>query len=445
MEQIKIFIVEDDKAYAKLLENKFKEDKTHLVEVFSTGGELLKNLYKKPSIITIAYRLPDISAEELLDSVLKRNINTPVVVISGQEDIKIAVSLLKEGIYDYVVKDSETIGRLDNMISNIKDEIFHKIEVDRLQKELIEKYLFENLIGQSGSMKKVHRTIVKAANANINVSLHGEVGTGKGLIAKTIHYNSSRKEHPFISIDLRAISPGNIDTELLGVDKSLSADGFVKVGLLERANQGTVYIEGFEYVNQQLQYYIQRILQHNEIVRVGGVEPSPLDIKVIVSYDGPLTELVARGKIKEQHYYRTMGIPIDVPPLRDRENDTIILANKFIQTFVKDNNMEVKALSPDAVEKLLSNSFLGNVQELKAIIELAAVMSVGNLIDADDLSLKSANNLSDFLSEEKTLKDYTYGIIKFYLDKYDNNILKVAGKLDIGKSTIYRMLQHGDV
>ena len=436
MKNTKIFVIEDDL---------IKLDPINEVEIFTSGKEALDNLHKNPSIITLDYTLPDISGKELINGILKFNPELPIVVVSGQEDINTAINLLKEGVYDYIVKDNEAMERISKLIINIKEKLALTKEVISLRNQIFEKYEFDNLIGKSSVMQKVYQTMEKAIKTNINVSLHGEPGTGKEMIAKTIHYNSLRKDEPFVSIDLRAISPEVIDKELFGIDRRISENGFPKIGFLERANKGTIFIEGFEDLNEQLQFYLQKILQNKEIVRVGGVEPIPIDIRIIISYNGILSELVSRGKLKEQQYFRTMGVPIDIPPLREREFDVILLAKKFIDSFVASNNLDPISLNSDAQDKLMNYPFTGNVQELKAVVELATVMSSNNIITDNDITFNSSNNLSDFLFEEKTLKDYTRGIIKHFLDKYENNVLLVAEKLDVGKSTIYRMIKNNEI
>jgi len=421
------------------------DSKDNDIEIFTNGLDALNNLYKNPDIITLDYTLPDIAGEEVLEGILKVNPETPVVVVSGQEDIKTAVSLLKEGAYDYIVKDSEAMERIAKLIVNIKEKLSLTREVARLKNQILVKYKFDNLIGKSNVMQKVYHTIEKAIKTNINVSLHGEVGTGKEMIAKTIHYNSTRRAEPFISVDLRAIKPEMLDKELFGIDSSINNQKTAKVGLLERANKGTFYLEGFEDIDEQLQFYMQKILQNKEIIRVGGVESVSIDIRVIISYNGSLSDLVSKGKIKEQQYFRTMGVPIEIPSLRERGSDIVLLAKSFVDNFVESNGLDPVTINSEAQDKLINYPYTGNVQELKAVIELATVMSSGNIICEEDISFNSSNNLSDFLFEEKTLKDYTRGIIKHFLGKYENNVLVVADKLDVGKSTIYRMIKNREI
>jgi len=304
---------------------------------------------------------------------------------------------------------------------------------------MVNDYSFDNLIGENEKMLDIFESIRKVINLKIDISLHGEQGTGKEIIAKVIHYNSNRREKPFISIDLRKIEADKRDEELLGSEQNNTK------GLLERANGGTIYIEGIENVNERFQFYIYKIFQNKEIIKVGGDTIIPLDIRVITSYNNNLQKLISQKKINELQYFRTMGVPINIPSLRERGSDIITLANYFINSFVERNSLKKVTLSDGAKEKLMIHSYLGNVSELKAIIEFATVMCNENIIADTDIKLNKAKSNSDFLSNEKTLKDYTRGIIKHFLDKYDNNILLVAEKLDVGKSTIYRMIKNNEV
>jgi DNA-binding NtrC family response regulator len=190
-----------------------------------------------------------------------------------------------------------------------------------------------------------------------------------------------------------------------------------------------------------LQAKLLRVIQEREITRIGGNEVIKIDIRLIVATHRDLPEEVKNQNFREDLYYRLLGLPVHLPPLRDRGNDIVILARHFLDAFVKDNELSPFRLSADAQEKLLSYPFPGNVRQLKSITELAAVMANGAEITADDISFNSVSKETNFLFEEMSLKDYTFRIIKYYLDKYDNNVLLVANKLDIGKSTIYRYLK----
>jgi two-component system, NtrC family, response regulator AtoC len=182
-------------------------------------------------------------------------------------------------------------------------------------------------------------------------------------------------------------------------------------------------------------------LQEKEISRVGSNKVQSIDVRVICATHRNLTQEVRIGKFREDLYYRLLGLPIALPPLRERNNDVLILAKAFLTEFCKDNGMPVKALTDEAKKKLVNYHWPGNVRELRATIELATVLSDRDKIDADSINFDIKDGVSDVVFEEGTLKDYTRKIIKFFLEKYDNNVVEVAKRLDIGKSTIYRMIK----
>lgn len=194
-----------------------------------------------------------------------------------------------------------------------------------------------------------------------------------------------------------------------------------------------------------MQAKLLRVLQEKELYRVGGTKPVKFDARVIVATNRNLAKEVQKGNFREDLYYRLLGLPIEIPPMRYRGNDILILAKFFVDEFCKENNMEKMLILPDAQEKLLKYPFPGNVRELKAIMELSCVLANTEEILSDHISFNSTNAKSDFLLEEDTLQGYVKKILKYYLQKYNNNVMVVAKKLDIGKSTIYRMLKNAEI
>ena len=188
-----------------------------------------------------------------------------------------------------------------------------------------------------------------------------------------------------------------------------------------------------------------RVIQERELVRVGGNEKVPLDLRIIIATHKNLAEEVQKGNFREDFYYRITGLPIDLPPLRERVNDILLLAKHFLDEFGKQNRMKSITISSAAKNKLLAYGYPGNVRELRSVIELSAVMCNENEILPEDISFTSVSANKQFLTEEKTLKSYTVDIISHFLKKYDGNVLKVAEKLDIGKSTIYKMIQEKEI
>ena len=430
-----------------MLKHRLSLNPDYEVELFLTGTDCLKNLYKNPSVISLDYRLPDISGHKVLKNILEYNSETPVIIVSGQEDITTAVELLKEGAYDYFVKDDNTKDRLWNVINKIKENFELKQEISELKEEIGKKYEFRKIIkGNSPAIKKIFDLIEKAINTNILVSLTGETGTGKELVAKAIHYNSPRSKQPFVAINVSAIPKELIESELFGHEKGAFTGATTrKPGRFETANKGTLFLDEISEMDKSMQSKLLRVIQERELTRVGGNEVIKFDIRLIVSTNKNLPQEVKKGNFREDLYYRLLGLPIELPPLRYRGDDILILAKYFVDEFCKENKMKKLTISTAAQEKLMNYPFPGNVRELKAIVELAAVLTNSDIIDENDISFNTTNTITDFLLEENTLKVYINKIIKHYLQKYDNNILMVAKKLDIGKSTIYRMIKHDEI
>jgi two-component system, NtrC family, response regulator AtoC len=443
MDAYHIFIVEDDVWYSELLNYQLSLNPDYQVTRFATGSDCLKNLHKKPDLITIDYSLPDMTGAELFKKIRAANPSVPVIAISGQNDVHTAVDLLKAGVNDYLVKSDNIKELLWNAVIRVRENQSLKKEVEFLREELGHKYEIGNIIkGTSPAIKKIFSLIEKAGKANINVSVTGETGTGKELVAKAIHYNSDRSKKPFVALNMSAIPSELLESELFGYEKgAFTGAAGRKTGKFEEANKGTLFLDEIGEMEPAMQSKLLRVLQERELTRLGGHEKVKLDVRLIVATHKNLAELVKKGSFREDFYYRIMGLPIELPPLRDRGTDIVLLAKTFLDDFIKENRMEPKQLSNAAKTKLMSYPFPGNVRELRSAIELAAVMCDGKEISADDIGFHTPAGDSFAVAGDKTMDEYTRDIIKAYLDKYDNNVLKVAQKLDIGKSTIYKLLQ----
>ncbi len=448
MHPFTIFIVEDDPFYGEMLKYHISLNPDYVVEKYETGKEFLKNLYKNPSVISLDYSLPDISGLDVLKKVQEFNPDLPVIIVSGQEDVSTAVNLLKHGAYDYFVKDDDTKDRIWNALKNIKEKYELEKQIDVLQSEIGKKYKFGNSIkGNSVAIKKVFALIDKAIQTKITVSISGETGTGKELVAKAIHYNSVRNRYPFMAINVSAIPKELIESEMFGYEKgAFTGANTRKIGKFEEAGKGTVFLNEIGEMDMNMQSKLLRVLQEKELTRIGGHDLIKVNARLIVATNLNLEEEVEKGNFRQDLYYRLLGLPIFLPPLRNRGNDILMLAKHFANEFCNENNLPFLHLSEFAQKKLLSYPFPGNVGELKSITELAVVMSNGKTIDDEDISFTTGNYQAQFLlNEENTLQGYTRKIIRSYLAKYDNNIIKVAKKLDIGKSTIYRMLKNKEL
>lgn len=440
---IKIFIVEDDPVYLKFLDYVVNLNPDHHVRSFTNGREFLDALHERPSIVTLDYTLPDLSGEEVLKEIREFDANIPVIIVSGQEEIGIAVKLLKLGAYDYIMKDDEARERLIYALQNARRSVQLIHQIDTLKEEISTKYEFGNsIIGNSNAIKQVFGLMRKAVETNITVSITGETGTGKELVAKAIHYNSKRKKKAFVPVNISAIPRDLIESELFGHEKGAFTGAVTRrIGKFEEASGGTIFLDEIAEMDLNLQSKLLRVIQEKELSRIGGNDIIPVDVRILVATHKDLSEEVKKGNFREDLYYRLLGLPIKLPPLRERGNDILVLAKYFLDLFCRENDMTRRTISKVAREKLLKYNYPGNVRELKSVIDLAAVMANSEEITADDISFMSVKNEERILYEELTMKEYTERIMEHFLNKYDNNVIRAAEALDIGKSTIYRYLQ----
>ena len=443
----KVFIVEDDPLHIKIIKYVLELNPEHEVHVFKTGKECIEHLYLNPILVTIDYSLSDMTGLELLKSIKEYNPNIGIIALSGQKNISVAVDFMKAGAFLYIVKDEETKNKLQLTVRRLKEKLQLQEEIDFLKDELGDRYsLNKNFIGKSKPILRVHKLIVKAIKTNISVTIQGETGTGKEIVARTIHYNSNQAKGKFVAVNVSAIPRELLESELFGYEKgAFTGANARKIGYFELANKGTLFLDEIAEMDISLQAKILRALQEREITRVGGTEVIKFDARLIVASHRNLAQAVDDGKFREDLYYRLLGLPIELPPLRARGNDILLLADFFIVDFCKNNKLPKKLLTKEAKEKLLSHNYYGNVRELRAIIDLAIAMSEGENILAEDIQFNSPRGKGAFLENEMSLKDFNKKIIFHFLEKYDNDVLFVAKKLDIGKSTIYRMLKEQEV
>jgi len=440
----KIFVVEDDEWYNRLLVHTLSLNPDYEIQSFSTGKDCLANLHQEPDVITLDYRLPDMKGLDVLKQIKEINDDIQIILISEQDDIEVVVTLLQNGAFDYIVKSKDIRERLLNTVSNIRQGSNLKKEIVNLRQEVKKKYTDPNtIIGNSAATRKVYELIEKATRTSITVTITGETGTGKELVAKAIHYHSNRAKQSFVAVNVAAIPKELIESELFGHEKgAFTGAAFRRIGKFEEANGGTLFLDEMAEMDISLQAKLLRALQEKEIIRIGSNTPVKFDCRIIIATNKDLLEEIKKGNFRQDLYYRLYGLPIELPPLRDRENDVIILAKHFINVFCKENKMAVKTLTPEASAHLLSYTFPGNVRELKSVIELAVTLADQDEITADHIVLgRDQDLLDDLFGQELSLREYDIRIVRKFLDKYDNNIKLVAEKLDLGVATIYRMLK----
>ena len=274
MEGIKIFVVEDDPWYSNFLKHLLSANPEFRVECFLSGKECLSNLYRNPTIITVDYSIPDMTGADLLKKILKTNPEIGVIMISGQEDITVAIDLLKDGAFDYIVKDENTRNRLWKSVNMLLQNIRLKQENEKLRVEVGKKYTFSSeIIGTSEGMLETFRLAAKAAASQITVTISGETGTGKEMIAKSIHYNSNRNKYPFVGINVSAVPKELIESAFFGHEKGAFTGAHArKPGVFETAAKGTLFLDEIAEMDLSMQTKLLRVLQERELSRVGGTQ-----------------------------------------------------------------------------------------------------------------------------------------------------------------------------
>lgn len=438
-----IFVVEDDEWYNKLLIHTISLNPDFNVKGFTSAAELKKHLHEKPDAITLDYRLPDESGMDVLNYLQANYPDIQCIMISEQEDIEVVVDVLKNGAYDYLVKSNDIRDKLLNTLQHIGEKNKLKSELNSLKKEVQQKYSFQNHIkGKSPAMKAVYSLMEKAMKTNITISIYGETGTGKEVVAKAIHYNSPKRKEPFVAVNVAAIPKELMESELFGHEKgAFTGAQNRRIGKFEEAGNGTLFLDEIGDMEEALQAKLLRALQEREVVRVGANKTIKIACRIVVATHKKLEDLVNQGKFREDLYYRLLGLSINLPPLRQRENDIMLLAKHFLHVFCQENQLPEKSFTEEAVQKIMNHSFPGNVRELKSVIELAATLSSEPEIQANDIQLRSQLNQKNLFDEELTLKAYNLKILHHFLDKYQHNVSHVAKILGIGKATVYRMLK----
>jgi DNA-binding NtrC family response regulator len=445
MNTFRIFIVEDDLWYADLLQKHLNLNPDYEVEKYATAKDCLNSLYKKPSVITIDFSLPDINGKELLKKIRSRMPDVPIIVISGQKDIDTAVELIKEGAFDYIVKNEDTPNRLWNSIRLLRENISLRQENEKLKREVGKKYDFSKLIiGESKNIRDIFGLIEKAADSAVTVSITGDTGTGKELVAKAIHYNSNRKMNPFVAINLGAIPKDLVESELFGYEKGAFTGAYAsKPGIFEDAHKGTLFLDEIAEMDLNIQSKFLRVLQEREVRRIGGKESKKIDVRIITATHKNLPDEVSKANFRTDLFYRVMGLPIHLPPLRERDNDIILLARHFANEFSKENGRNEPTITREAMAKLMAYPYPGNIRELKATVELAMILSNDGNIDADNITFNPVGPVPVGYNDNMTLDEHVTRFVNDCLRLNGNNPTIVSRKLGISRATVYRYMRKG--
>jgi two-component system, NtrC family, response regulator AtoC len=383
---IKIFVVEDDMAFGTLIKRTLEKDNNYDVTHFLSGEDFLKHLHLNPDIVTLDYNLPGVSGIELLMKIKNYDNSIATIIVSGQESVEVAVEAYKNGANYYIVKNRNTFTELAHAVKNSSLNVNLKKEVERLREQIIDRSKYSTIIGESKVALQIIRMIQKVEKNNVMVMITGESGTGKEVVARAIHYNSPRKREPFVAVNVAAIPEDLIESELFGHEKgAFTGADSKRIGKFEEANEGTILLDEIGEMDITLQTKLLRVLQENKICRVGSNKEINLNVRVLAATNQNLGKRVKEGKFREDLYYRLQGFLIHLPPLRERDNDVLLLAKHFLRNFCEQNRLGNKYFSKQAMESMMEHTWPGNIRELKSFIERAALISESAEIGVDDL------------------------------------------------------------
>lgn len=448
-----IYIVDDEPSILRLLTHWIKNQWEYNVKTFENGTKFLQSFAKEePDLILLDIMLPDINGNDLLKTIKRKNRNIPVIMLSAQGSIEIALESIRLGAYDYFPKPIDS-NRLKLAIKNAITNFELTKKVDELKEDLQKEYKFKNIISTDKKMHKVFWMIEKVFDNNITVLIHGESGTGKELVARAIHFNGIRKDYPFVVVNCASIPRELLESELFGHEKGAFTGAHQrKKGKFELANKGTIFLDEIGEMEMSLQAKILRVIQEKEFERVGGNELIKTDIRIISATNRNLKEAVKNKEFREDLYYRLNSFPIYLPPLRERKGDIVILVNHFIKKLNEKLNRNLKGVTKNALKLLYNYEWPGNIRELENTIERCIIMSDNNTIDVDDLppQIKSEESFSkgefsgtlfDESSPIIPFENLKEEAIKHAIQVTNGNIVNAARKLQIGRATLYRLME----
>ncbi len=426
---IKILIVKDNHEERQHVK-KILEDAGYFVNCNSDGEDAIETLKQEPfDIVITELKLPDMNGINLIRKGREVCAGALYIILTSHNCIKTAVEAVKSGAFHYLLKPYKK----EELLLDIKTAVdFIKLKKENLalHKQIEKNYSFENIIGKSEPMQTVYELIEKVADSDSTTLILGESGTGKELIAKTIHYNSPRKDMPFVPVNCGAIPEDLLESELFGHEKgSFTGAIAARIGRFEMAHKGTIFLDEIGDMSPALQVKILRVLQEREFERVGGAKTIKVDVRVIAATNQDLEQAMEEKKFRKDLYYRLNVIPIILPPLRERRDDIPLLIDHFLNLFIKKKKKQIDGISTDAFNALINHDWPGNVRELENMMERLIILKGKGTITIKDLPekvLKSGNVKA--LPPSSSIMDIPEGGIDFnnLTDSFERELIKRA-------------------
>ena len=440
-----VLIVDDEKNYPLIISAVLEEEGFN-TRTANSGAEALEILDDADvDLVLTDMKMPQMDGIELLEKIKERQPDLPVIMMTAHGTVEKAVEAMQKGAYNYILKPFDN-KRLIIYTRKAVDIYQVLNENKQLRSAVASQYAFDNIVGKSKAMQDVFRTIQKVAPTSATVLIEGESGTGKELVAKSIHYNSSRRTKPFVAVNCSALSENLLESELFGHERgAFTGAANRKKGRFEMAHGGTLFLDEIGELSTNLQVKLLRVLQERTIERVGGVDPIPVDIRLIAATNKQLKIETQQGRYREDLYYRLNVLHIVLPPLRNRQEDLRLLVNHFIEKYAQERKVDIPITSVDyEVDRLFFDyDWPGNVRELENVMERAMVLCPGERIREADLPKDFRDNAYNTLhldgipadaKLDETLTMIEKKMIERALKLSSNVQSKAAQLLGIGKS-----------
>lgn len=399
--------------------------------------------------------MPQLSGQQVFQKIKNDYPYLPVIVISGKATASDAVTMMKEGVYDFFIKPFDNIDKIILIARKAIEWKEIKKENLDLKTKLSESTVFQRLIGRSKEMLQIYELVQQVAPTRASVLITGETGTGKEEIAEAIH-KLSQRSGKLIKVNCAALTETLLESELFGHEKGAFTGAIkTKLGRFELANGGTIFLDEIGEVSQNIQVKLLRVLQTKQFERVGGEQSITVDVRIIAATNKDLLEKIKEGTFREDLYFRLNVIHIKMPPLRERSEDIPLLVKFFIDRFSKEHQRQIEGITPKALKYLMAYSWPGNVRELMNVIENMVILSKENLLDTQHIPqniISEVNKRSDFILNDEPeediikikagipLEEVEKAYLLYLLKKYDNKA-KVAQICQIGRKTLYNKLE----
>jgi two-component system response regulator HydG len=444
-----VLVVDDDQAHLIMLRTLLTEW-GYEVDEADDGLKAIQQVHKQAfDLILMDIRMINVSGLEALAEIKAYNPAIPIIIMTAYSSVETAVEALKKGAYDYLTKPLD----FDELRLSMERAMDHSQlkEENRLLRESLSSHFDRgNIIGRSSGMLKLLETVAQVATSEATILITGESGTGKELIAGAIHFNSPRKDRPFIKMNCAAVTETLLESELFGHEKGAFTGAHRrKEGRFYQADGGSLFLDEVGEMSLAMQVKLLRVLQEMEITRVGGEEVIDVDVRVIAATNKDLIQEIETGRFREDLYYRLNVINLSVPPLRDRKEDIPLLAQDFITVFAEKNQKQIKGLTPQAMDRLLKYQWPGNVRELMNTIERAIILSMSEYLDEQDIQLVTEGEMprSDEVpsgyenSSNLPLDEVEKATILNTLESTGGNKSEAARRLGITRKTLHKKLK----